>query len=84
MLYISIALVIIAVIVTVKPPVITIHHRYEMVQPTHPALSDQEQGPTDKELDEWRRNRPPTMEDVVAQINKTIFDIGGSDEEQAS
>ena len=81
MLYISIALVIIAIIVTVKPPVITIHRTYEMIQP--PIIpQDVPGGPeTDKQMAEWQRQRPPNMEDVVAQINKTIFDIGGSDAE---
>lgn len=81
MLYISIALVIIAVIVTVKPPVVTIHHKYEMVQQPF-APQDTPGGPeTEKQMAEWQRQRPPNMEDVVAEINKTIFDIGGSDDE---
>lgn len=77
MLYFSIALVVIAVIVTVKPISITINRTYKMIET--PIQTQEGPGEPEK-MDELNKQRPPNMENMVAKLNEIMLEIGGQDE----
>ena len=80
MIAFSIALVIIAIIFTVKPPQITIHRTYTLIEnpPLAPNMGSVPGEP--EKMEELMRNSPPSMDKIVQKMNEVLFEIGGEDE----
>jgi len=74
MLYLSIALVLCTVILTVKPPTFTFH---KIITVEQQDLSTESTTPVDiKKLNE---DLPPTLDDLVSTLNESLYDITGGD-----
>ena len=73
MLYLSLALVAVAAIFTLRPPSFTIHRTYEVIQPPTPPQTQEEI----KEPD-----HPSSTYDEITQAFNSIFhNLGGHDDE---
>lgn len=79
MLYLSIALMTIATIFTIRPPsftfkkVIVVRH-----EPITTTTSDS-QTPNNKEVKELMEDKPPTYDDIVSSLNEVFHEIGGDE-----
>lgn len=80
MIAFSIALVIIAIIFTVKPPQITIHRTHTLIETPslNPNVGSVPEDP--EKMDELMRNSPPSLDKVVQKMNEVLFEIGGEDD----
>ena len=80
MIAFSIALVIIAIIFTVKPLQVTIHRTHTLIEnpPLAPNMGS-EPGESEK-MEDLMRNSPPSMDKIVQKMNEVLFEIGGEDE----
>lgn len=79
MLYLSIALVLIALIITNKP--ITINYTKTMMvkEPSYEATMVPTPL-TDEELKSLREETPPSLDDLVSTLNASLFDIAEEDD----
>ena len=81
MFYLSIAIVIVAIIFTIKPPQLTFNlNKIITVRQngldTHMPMEAEAEPPEVKKLME---DSQPTLDDLVATLNETIYDITGGD-----
>lgn len=78
MIYLSGALIIIAVLFTVRPPTFTFRKVMVVEQPTPTSTAPQE-GPTEDELKKAYEDAPPNLDELVESINQVIYDLQGDD-----
>ena len=78
MIYLSGALVIIAILFTVYPPTFTFRKIMVVEQPTTTPAPPQEE-PTEDELRKAYEDAPPNLDELVESINQVIYDLQGDD-----
>ena len=81
MLYLSIAIVIVAIISARYGLTITIHRTHELIEDKPLPITE----PIDTLTEEERNKIPkePTYDDLMRNLNEIIYELGGQDNETA-
>ena len=83
MLYLSIAIVIVAIIFTVKPPTFTLAFNKTITvnhtDTNNNVITTQSVDVNDPEVKKLMEDIPPTLDDLVATLNETIHNISGGE-----
>lgn len=75
MIYLSAALVFIAILFSYKPPTFIFRKIMVVEPPEHSAIAEIK--PKGESMEDIMKDRPPTLDDVMRSLNETLYDLEG-------